>query len=158
MTLLDSRYSYITSIGSLICSSTLTFIYGKEIHGRGLAEGPTLIFWGMLELRAGAVVMYVPSLNFKYGHFPFWGVVHVPLPGWYLLMLQFHLALCCFFKAMFLKKCVIIGCTYVWSSSEISGIKLINSYSLSLNGIWVNSPWGWRPNRLLTQRPWGREE
>ena len=27
--------------------------------------------------------MYVPSLNFKYGHFPFWGVGHIPLPGWY---------------------------------------------------------------------------
>ena len=47
--------------------------------------------------------LYVHSLNFKYGHFPFWGVGHVPLPGWYLPMLQFHLALCCFFKAMLLK-------------------------------------------------------
>ena len=27
--------------------------------------------------------MYVPSLNFKYGHFPFWGVGHIPLPSWY---------------------------------------------------------------------------
>ena len=47
--------------------------------------------------------VYLPSLNFKYGHFPFWGVGHVPLPSWYLPMLQFHLALCCFFKAMLLK-------------------------------------------------------
>ena len=47
--------------------------------------------------------MYVPCLNFKYGHFSFWGVGHVPLPSWYLPMLQFHLALCCFFKAMLLK-------------------------------------------------------
>ena len=47
--------------------------------------------------------MYFPSLYFKYGHFPFWGVGQVPLPGWYLPMLQFHLALCCFFKAMLLK-------------------------------------------------------
>ena len=27
--------------------------------------------------------MYVPSLNFKYSHFPFWGVGHIPLPSWY---------------------------------------------------------------------------
>ena len=47
--------------------------------------------------------MYVPSLNFKFGHFLFWGVVHVPLPGWYLPMFQFHVALCCFFEAMLLK-------------------------------------------------------
>ena len=47
--------------------------------------------------------MYVLSLNFKYCHFPFWGVGHVSLPGWYLSMLQCHLALCCFFKAMLLK-------------------------------------------------------
>ena len=35
---LDSRYSYITSIGSLTYSSTRSFFYGIEIHGRGLAE------------------------------------------------------------------------------------------------------------------------
>ena len=40
MTFIDSRYSYITSIGSLTYSSTRSFIYGIEIHGRGLAEGP----------------------------------------------------------------------------------------------------------------------
>ena len=40
MRFLDSRYSYITSIGSLTYSSTRSFIYGIEIHGRGLAEGP----------------------------------------------------------------------------------------------------------------------
>ena len=50
VTFLDSRYSYITSIGSLTYSSTLGFIFGVEIHGRGLAEGPAQIFWGMLEL------------------------------------------------------------------------------------------------------------
>ena len=26
---------------------------------------------------------YVASLNFKYGHFPFWWVGHIPLPSWY---------------------------------------------------------------------------
>ena len=31
----------------------------------------------------------------------------------------------------------------MWSSSEILGIKLINNYSSSLNGLWVNSPWGY---------------
>ena len=36
--------------------------------------------------------------------------------------------------------------------------KLINNYSLSPNGLWVNSPWGRRPNGLLSQRPWGGEE
>ena len=40
---LDSRYSYIISIGSLTYSSTLSFIYGIEIHGRGLAEGPATV-------------------------------------------------------------------------------------------------------------------
>ena len=39
---------------------------------------------------------------------------------------------------------------------RIDGI--INNYSSSSNGLWVNSPWGRRPNWLLTQRPWGREE
>ena len=73
---------------------------------------------------------------------------HVAISSSLMLLFQGHVA----------KKCVIIGCTYVWSSSEILGIKLINNYSLSLNGLWVNSPWGWRLNRLLTQRPWGWEE
>ena len=63
-------------------------VLGKYGGGGGVGGG-----WGMC----------VPSLNFKYGHFPFWGVGHVPLPGWYLPMLQFPLALCCFFKAMLLK-------------------------------------------------------
>ena len=35
---------------------------------------------------------------------------------------------------------------------------IFNNYSLSPNGLWVNSPWGRWPNGLLTQRPWGREE
>ena len=35
---------------------------------------------------------------------------------------------------------------------------IINNYSSSPNGLWVNSPWGRGPNGLLTQRPWGREE
>ena len=35
---------------------------------------------------------------------------------------------------------------------------IFNNYSSSPNGLWVNSLWGRRPNRLLTQRPWGREE
>ena len=26
------------------------------------------------------------------------------------------------------------------------------------NGLWFNCPWGQRPHRLLTQRPWGWEE
>ena len=51
MTFLDSRFSYITSIGSLTYSSTLGFIYGIEIHGRGLAEGLAQVLWGMLELK-----------------------------------------------------------------------------------------------------------
>ena len=73
---------------------------------------------------------------------------HVAISSSLMLLFQGHVA----------KKCIIIGCTYVWSSSEILGVKLINSnYSSSLNGLWVNSPWGWRPNRLLTQRPWGQE-
>ena len=37
-------------------------------------------------------------------------------------------------------------------------IYTFNNYCSSPNGFWVNSPWGRRPNRLLTQRPWGREE
>ena len=37
-------------------------------------------YWG--------VGMYVPSLNFKYVHVPFRGVGHVPLPGWYLPIVQ----------------------------------------------------------------------
>ena len=73
---------------------------------------------------------------------------HVAILSSLMLLFQGHVA----------KKFVIIGWTYVWSSSEILGIKLINNYSLSLNGLWVNSPWGWRPNRLLTPRPWGQEE
>ena len=28
--------------------------------------------------------------------------------------------------------------------------KIRNIYSSSLHGLWVNSPWGWRPNGLLT--------
>ena len=44
VTFLDSRYSYITSIGSLTYSSRRRFIYGIEIHGRGfLAEGPAQV-------------------------------------------------------------------------------------------------------------------
>ena len=35
---------------------------------------------------------------------------------------------------------------------------ILNNYSSSLNGFWVNSPWRRRPNGLLTLRPWGREE
>ena len=41
---------------------------------------------------------------------------------------------------------------------ELSLKLLFNNYSLSPNGLWVNSPWGRRANGLLTQRPWGREE
>ena len=37
-------------------------------------------------------------------------------------------------------------------------LELINNYSSSPTGLWVNSSWGRRPNGLLTQRPWGREE
>ena len=33
-----------------------------------------------------------------------------------------------------------------------------NNYSSSPNGLWVNSPWGRRPNGLLTQGPREREE
>ena len=73
---------------------------------------------------------------------------HVTISSRLMLLFQGHVA----------KKCVIMGWTYVWSSSEILGFKLINNYSLSLNGLWVNSPWGWRLDELLTQRPWGQEE
>ena len=36
--------------------------------------------------------------------------------------------------------------------------EIFNNYSSSPNGLWVNSPWGWRPNGLLTQSPFGLEE
>ena len=36
--------------------------------------------------------------------------------------------------------------------------EIFNNYFSSPNGLWVNSPWGWRPNGLLTQKPWGLEE
>ena len=37
-----------------------------------------------------------------------------------------------------------------------SNKRLFNNYSSSPNGLWVtNSPWGRRPNGLLTQRQWG---
>ena len=39
-----------------------------------------------------------------------------------------------------------------WSNAQIQDI--FNSYSLSPNGLLVNSPWGQRANGLLTQRPW----
>ena len=56
MTFLDSRYSYITSIGSLTYSSTLSLIFGVEIHGRGLAEV-------VLKSRAGLVRYLRAYLN-----------------------------------------------------------------------------------------------
>ena len=73
---------------------------------------------------------------------------HVTISSSLMLLFQGHVA----------QICVVIGCTYVWSSSQMLGIKLINNYSLRLNGLWVNNPWGWRPNWLLTQRPWGQEK
>ena len=36
--------------------------------------------------------------------------------------------------------------------------RIFNNYSSSPNGLWVKSQWGQRPNGLLTQRPWRREE
>ena len=58
--------------------------------------------------------MYVPCLNFTYGHFPFGGVGHVPLPGWYLPMLQFiSSSLMLLFQGHVAKKCVIMGWTYI---------------------------------------------
>ena len=42
--------------------------------------------------------------------------------------------------------------------SYATRLLIINNYSSSLNGLWVNSPWGRRPNLLLTQKPPGREE
>ena len=68
---------------------------------------------------------------------------HVAISSGLMLLFQGHVAA---------KKCVIMCCTNLWSCSEILGIKLINNYSSSLNGLWVNSPWGWRPNGLLTPR------
>ena len=44
------------------------------------------------------------------------------------------------------------------TSSCTIPLLLINNYSSSLNGLWVNSPWGRRANGLLTLRPWGQEE
>ena len=35
---------------------------------------------------------------------------------------------------------------------------IFNNYSSSANGLWVNSPFGLRPHRLLTQKLWGGEE
>ena len=35
---------------------------------------------------------------------------------------------------------------------------VFNNYSSSPTGLWVNSPWGRRPNWLLTKRLWGRKE
>ena len=61
-------------------------------------------FFGVLDKYGGRGEEEVCMSLVKYGDFPFLGVGHVPLPGWYLLMLQFHLAFCCFFKAMLLKK------------------------------------------------------
>ena len=67
MTFLDSRYSYITSIGSLTYSSTVSFIFGLEIHGRGLAEGPAQVLWGMLELKVlGFKTENVGLMSMKY--------------------------------------------------------------------------------------------
>ena len=43
-------------------------------------------------------------------------------------------------------------------ASHVNMQCIFNNYSSSPNGLWVNSAWGQRPNRLLTQRPWGREE
>ena len=116
-------------------------------------------FFGVLDKYGwGKGDMYVPTLNFQILSFPILRsrpcssarlvFTHVAISSSLMLLFQGHVA----------KKCVIIGCTYVWSSSEILGIKLINNYSLRLNGLWVNSPWCWRLNRLLTQRLWGQEE
>ena len=46
----------------------------------------------------------------------------------------------------------------VASRNVVCFLRLFNNYSLSPNGLWVNSPWGRRPNGLLTPRPFGREE
>ena len=40
----------------------------------------------------------------------------------------------------------------------LSLTQLFNNYSSSPNELWVNSPWGRRPNGLLTEGLWGREE
>ena len=42
--------------------------------------------------------------------------------------------------------------------SHTSWMVLINNYSKSPNGLWVNSPVGLQPHRLLTQSPFGLQE
>ena len=48
-------------------------------------------------------------------------------------------------------------CLPYWDQ-EWTEVVFLTIYSSSPNGLWVNSPWGRRLNRLLTQRPWGWEE
>ena len=42
---------------------------------------------------------------------------------------------------------------YEKSFSFMNMYIVFNNYSSSPNGLWINSPWGWRPNGLLTQKP-----
>ena len=35
------------------------------------------------------------------------------------------------------------------TSSKEHVVRIFNNYSSSPNGLWVNNPWGWRPNGLL---------
>ena len=114
-------------------------------------------FVGVLDKYGWGGIYVCPLSEFHIRSFPIlrsrpcssaWLVfTHVAISSSLMLLFQGHVA----------KKCVIMGCTYVWSSSEILGVKFINNYTSNLNGLWVNSPWGWRPNRLLTQRPSGQE-
>ena len=75
--------------------------------------------WVLDKYGGGGAGMYVPSLNLKYGHFPCWGVRHVPLPSWYLPMLQFHLAL--LVTTLFYKAFILQGETWCWSLLGLKG-------------------------------------
>ena len=75
--------------------------------------------WVLDKYRGGGGGMFVSSLNLKYVHFPFWGVCHVPLPGWYLPMLQFHLAL--LVTTLFYKALILQGETWCWSLLGLKG-------------------------------------
>ena len=65
-------------------------------------------------------------------------------------LLQFAVA----FTSLVTRQSTGVGCGWLF----IPSIYILNNYSLSPIGLWVNSLWGRRPNGLLTQRPWGQEE
>ena len=70
---------------------------------------------------------------------------HVAISSSLMLLFQGHVA----------KKCVIIGCTYVWSSSEILGIKLIDSEAMRARGIIIIT-WAWMGSESIAHEAEGR--